>query len=109
MEAPQPAQPVAVTATRRQMKNSRNWLVCSKKKFRKPNVPANANPSSVPASVVPSQERARPAAAAPSPPSPVRARPPSEPQLPRADAEISTPDDNLEQQLASLLGRAIKD
>jgi hypothetical protein len=45
---------------------------------------------------------------APSPPPPVRARPASEPQLQRADAEITTPGDSLEQQLASLLGRAIK-
>jgi flagellar protein FliO/FliZ len=109
MEAPQSAQPVAVETAPTADEELAELARLLESKLRKPNVPANANPSSVPASVVPSQERARPAAAAPSLPSPVRARPPSEPQLPRADAEISTPDDNLEQQLASLLGRAIKD
>ena len=108
MEAPQSAEPVAVETAPTADEELAELARLLESKLRKPNVPANANLSSVQASVVPPQERARAAAAAPSPPPPVRARPASEPQLPRADAEITTPGDSLEQQLASLLGRAIK-
>jgi len=107
MEAPQPAQPVTETAPTADEELAELARLLEAK-LRKPNVPANANSSSLPANVVPPQERTRAATAAPSPPSPVRAWPPSEPKLPRADAEIATPDDSLEQQLASLLGREIK-
>jgi len=108
MEAPQSAQPVAVETAPTAAEELAELARLLEAKLGKPRVRANANPSSEPASVVPPQERAQAAAAAPSPPSPVRARPPGEPKLPRADAEITTPDDSLEQQLASLLGRAIK-
>jgi hypothetical protein len=106
MEAPQSAQPVAVETAPTADEELAELARLLEAKLRKPNVPANANPSSGPENVVPLQERARAAAAAPSPPSPTRAWPQSEPKQPRANAEITTPDDSLEQQLSSLLGRA---
>ena len=80
-------------------------------KLRKPNVPEDARPPAAPARVAPPPQRALAAETLPAPPSPVRARSPSEPKPPSTDAKSSQgtmPSDSLEQQLASLLGRSTK-
>ena len=68
----------------------------------------DARPPTTPARAALSPEQAPATEAVPTPSSPVRAPRPSEPEPPRSDAKPSqskTPFDNLEQELASLLGR----
>jgi len=109
-EPPQPAQPAAEENASTADEDLAKLARLLEAKLRKPNVSANARPSAAPARVAPSPQRALAAEVVPTPPSPVRAQPPSGPKPPHADAEPNQtmPSDSLEQRLASLLGRPTK-